>query len=859
VDLTMLRATLRSLLARKLRLVLSALAVVAGVSFVAGTLVLTDTLNATFTSLFANITKNVSVDVRAVNKVDPTSNEGRPLLPASLVDDLRKKVDGARAVVGQVSGSAVLANPHHLDPRTGKPELVLSGTSPVLGINWTGDEATSAEKIVAGHKPNPGEIVVDKGTVDREGLTLGDKIPVYTVNSGTTPKVFTLVGTFTTGGEDSVGGAVVTAFTTDDAQTMMFKPGQFTSIYLAANSGLSQAELRGRVTGVLPAGVEAITGSQLADENANTVKDALAFLSTALLIFAGISVFVGAFIIFNTFTMLVAQRVRELALLRALGASRRQVQVSVQAEAALVGFVGATVGLVAGVLLARLLHAAMGAFGVVLPDGGMVFLPRTIVVCYLVGVLVTSAAAVVPAHKAATVPPIAALRDTYTIAAKSLRTRAFFGLTGAVLGAAAVVYGLSRPGSSGTPLVGLGAAVIFLGVAALSPVLARPVTRLLGAPLPRLFGVVGRIGLQNAMRNPRRTSATASALMIGLALVSAFAIFGQSIKVSVRDTVSGALSADYFVRSQIPNSPFSGEIGRAVAKVPGVGETLPIRGGDVTFGGVKGAQTLLAADPKAVTDVLGLHQVAGNLALTDGTIAMDEDHAAKLGLTVGGKLRVTYPDKADQTLTLVGVFAKNTFVEYLITPGEWAKHSPQDEDILVLVKRADGADPSTVLSAVKAAIGAFPTVDVLDQTEFVAEQEKAVDQILGLVYVLLALAVIIALFGIVNTLALSVIERTREIGLLRAVGLRRGQMWIVIVLESVVIALFGAALGVGVGSFLGWALVTALKSQGITSFAYPTATIVTVLILGGVLGVAAAVFPALRAARMNVLKAISTA
>ncbi|WP_238439005.1 ABC transporter permease, partial [Frankia nepalensis] len=674
-------------------------------------------------------------------------------------------------------------------------------------------------------------------------------------------QVFTLVGAFRTGGQDSVGGAVVTAFTTADAQRLLLAPDQFSSIYLAADPEVTQAQLRDRVAATLQDGVEAITGVQLAEENENAVQEALAFLSTALLIFAGISVFVGAFIIFNTFTMLVAQRVRELALLRAIGASRRQVQVSVQAEAAFVGFVGATVGLVCGVMLARLLHAAMGAFGVILPEGGMVFLPRTAIVCYLVGVGVTSAAAVVPAYKAATVPPIAALRDTYTIAVRSLRTRAVGGALWAGLGAAAVVLGLSRPGSSGTSLVGLGAAVIFLGVAALSPVLARPVTRVIGAPLPRLFGVVGRLGLQNAMRNPRRTSATASALMIGLALVSAFAIFGQSIKVSVRETVSGALSADYFVTS-IANTPFSGEVARTIEKEPGVGRMLPIRGGDVTIAGRDGPQTLLAADPGAVTDVLGLRPVTGSLTLAEGMIAMSEENAAALHLTVGAKVNVTYPDDlnaAGQTLTLAGIFAKNTFVQYLITPAEWAKHSAKDEDLLLLVKRADGADPAAVKEALKAAASAYPTVKVTDQAEFVAEQEKAVDQVLGMVYVLLALAVIIALFGIVNTLALSVIERTREIGLLRAVGLRRGQMWIVVVLESIVIAMFGAALGVAVGSFLGWSLVSALKSQGVTSFAYPTMTIIGVLILGAVLGVAAAVFPALRAARMNVLRAIATA
>ncbi|OHV35343.1 MULTISPECIES: ABC transporter permease [Pseudofrankia] len=841
----MLRATLRSLLARKLRLLLSALAVVAGVSFVAGTLVLTDTLNATFTSLFAGITRNVSVDVRAVNKVDPTNDVGRPPLPASYVDQLRAKFPNV-AVVGQVKGSA-----SPVDPATG--DSISTPTTPGIGINWTGGQPTSVQEIATGRAPQAGgEIAIDKATADRYGFQLNQKITID-VGKG---EAFTLVGTFRMNGQDSLAGSPVTAFTLADAQRTMLRPDFLSAIYLASDD-VSQDELAKQVAAGLPAGAEAITGQQLADENASTVREGLAFLSTALLIFAGISVFVGAFIIFNTFTMLVAQRVRELALMRAIGASRRQVQVSVQVEAALIGFLGATVGLVCGVALAALLQSALGAFGVELPAGGTVLLPRTAVVSYLVGVLVTSAAAVVPAHKAATVPPIAALRDSYTIATRSLRARALLGVSGALLGAGAVVVGLSRPGSSGTPLVGVGAGAIFLGVAALSPVLARPVTRVIGAALPALFGVVGRIGLQNAMRNPRRTAATASALMIGLALVSAFAIFGQSIKVSVRDTVASSVGADYLVFK--PNfEPFSAQLGQAVAKQPGV-TVAAISGGAALLADQSSPNDVWAGDPATISDLMKLKVTSGDIHLREGQVAMEAATAAKVGGRVGSPVKLTFTG-GQVTLTLAATFTAGQIApSVLITQTEWSRHAATDDDFLVLVKRGPDADPATVRSAIDAAAKAIPGVTVNDQAEFVAEQSKQVDQILGLVYVLLALAVIIALFGIVNTLALSVIERTREIGLLRAVGLRRGQMWLVIVLESVVIALFGAALGVGVGSFLGWALVTALKSQGITSFAYPTGTIVVVLVLGGILGVAAAVFPALRAARMNVLRAISTA
>ncbi|WP_045878706.1 FtsX-like permease family protein [Pseudofrankia sp. DC12] len=849
----MLRATLRSLFARKLRLLLSALAVVLGVSFVAGTLVLTDTLNATFNSSFADQTKNVAVAVRGVNHVATGDTAERALLPASLETDLKTKVAGVADAVGQVRGPARLVGP--------SGDVIKNGTASADGINWTGDRPTSVERIATGRAPKAtDEIAVDKGTADRERLRIGDHLLVLATAGKLNPNErFTLVGTFRIGGQDSPAGAMVTAFWTPDAQRLMTLPNTFTAIYLAAKPGVTEQELAAQVTasGALPKGYEAVTGTQLASEHADTVKQGLSFLSTMLLIFAGISLFVGAFIIFNTFTMLVAQRVRELALLRALGASRRQVRVSVQVEAALVGVVGSTIGLVAGVSLAHLLHAAMAAFGILLPPGGTVFRARTAVVAYAVGVLVTSAAAVVPAYKAATVPPIAALRDTYTIPARSLRTRAAAGTAGAALGAAMVVYGLSRSGGAG--LVGAGAAAIFLGVAALSPVLARPATRLIGAALPGLFGVPGRIGLQNAMRNPRRTSATASALMIGLALVSAFAIFGQSIKESVHDTVSGSLRADYFITSTDPNG-FSDSVAQTVAGVNGVAKSgvVPIHGGQVSIEGLKGQADVLAADPVAVTSVFALKTTAGQVTVGEGQIAMDATEASSLHLSVGQPVHVTFGTTGATTLTLAGTFTGSTLVKYLVSTTEWAKHTSNTADSMVLVKRMPGADPAAVFAALQKVVKPFH-LTLTDQSGFVAEQEKTVDQLIGLVYVLLALAVVIALFGIVNTLALSVIERTREIGLLRAVGLRRGQMWLVIVLESVVIALFGATLGVGVGSFLGWALVSALKSQGITTFAYPVTTIVGVLILGGVLGVIAALAPALRAARMNVLRAISTA
>ncbi|MEX5632447.1 ABC transporter permease [Parafrankia sp. FMc2] len=841
----MLRATLRSLLARKIRLMLSALAVVVGVSFVTGTLVLTDTLNRTFDTLFADINKNVSVSVRKVNAVGTGGQADRLPVPASLIPTLTG-VDGVAAATGVVRGQADLIDPASDEPLGG-------GGPPSIGTNWTGDSPTSSEEIAQGRAPTGQEIAVDKATADKHHLTLGQRLSVQTAVE---PEEFTLVGTFRIADQDTMGGAVVTLFDTPTAQRLMGAPDQFSSISLAAAGSLTQEELRSRVAAVLPADVEAITGVELSEESANVVQDAVGGFSTFLLVFAGIAMFVGAFIIFNTFTMLVAQRVRELALLRAIGASRFQVQLSVQLEAMIVGFVGATLGLLLGALLAVGLRAAVGAFGVSLPSGSLVFQARTIIIAYAIGVLVTGLAAFIPARKAASVPPVAAMRETYVLPSRSLRTRAIGGGVLTALGALLVVGGLARGETPNASAVGAGAAFVFLGIATLSPLFAPPVSRVVGVPLRAVFGTTGRLGQENAIRNPRRTASTASALMIGLALVSAFAVLGQSIKQSVRETVSSSLGADFYV-SGANFASFSPEVAAGLKGAPGVATSTGVRGSPIKIGAED--SSVLAGDPAGLLQALAIRQVAGDIrALAEGSVLIDETTAEEQGLQVGAPVPVTFAD-GPKNLTLVGTYEESPIAgPAIIATSEYQKHSSNNLDLFVMVTMADGADPAAVRAEIDKVTEPFGNIQVLDQTEFVAEQEKQVDQFLGFVYVLLALAVVIALFGIVNTLALSVIERTREIGMLRAVGMTRPQMRLMVIVESVIIAVFGAVMGVLVGSFFGWALTGALESQGVTTFAYPVRTIIAVMIVGAVLGVLAAVFPARRAARMDILRAIAT-
>jgi putative ABC transport system permease protein len=845
----MLRATFKSLLARKVRLVLSAIAVVVGISFISGTLVLTDTLNKNFDNLFGDVYKNVSVEVRSINAVDTTSGDDtdRQPLSASLLPKLQA-VDGVRAAVGNVGGVALLVN-----PKTNKA-LDLGG-APGLGGNWTPNAPTGVSVLTPGsHDPGPDEIVVDKGSADKAKLRVGEQLTVLTKGP---PEKFTLAGTFTVAGKANLGGASITQFATATAQRLLMAPGQFSSIDLAAQPGVTDTALRDAVAKTLPAGVQAVTGKQVADENASAIEKAISGLSTFLLVFAGIAVFVAAFIIINTFNMLIAQRTRELALLRALGASRRQIRSSVLIEAAVIGFIGATVGLGLGAGLAILLKGLFSLLGASLPSSGLVFEARTVIVAYVVGVVVTTVAAYIPARKAATVPPVAAMRETFVLPARSLRLRAILGSILTVIGALVLVRGLSvKDGTQSASLVGLGAGLCFIGVATLSPWLSRPITRALGAPLPRLFGATGRIGRENAMRNPRRTASTASALMIGLALVSAFGVLGSSIKAGVKETVQNSVGADFFLEAQGFGAGISPSVVASLQGKPGIDVATGLSGGQAKIAGK--TVGVLAGDPTALPKVLILKKVDGDLAqLGTGTVLVSENTASDRGFHVGQSIPVTFPNGV-QSLRIAGTFAKSQLAgSYLLSTSEFSQHFRSDLDMLGLVRMKDNADRTQVRAEVDAAAKPYPNVEVRDQSELIRQQEKTVDQTLSLIYVLLALAILIALFGIVNTLALSVIERTREIGLLRAVGMGRRQLRTMVRLEAVVIAAFGAVLGVAVGSFFGWALATALKKQQIAVFSYPIELIVAIVIVGGLLGVLAAIFPARRAAKMDILRAIA--
>ena len=847
----MIRVAIRNVLAHKLRLGLTMVAIVLGVGFVAGTYVLTDTLDRTFVNLFGNVYRNVDVAVRGVAYLpaDGGGEAQRRDVPASVIQRLRS-VPGVGEVDGVVQGYAQL-----VDPRTRKP--VSTSGAPTNGVAWHPNSRLSTTTIVTGRPPaGPGEVAVDRHTVDKHHWRLGEALTVVTRGGVRQER---LVGAFELAGSDSLGGATITAFEPRTAQRLLGQPGRYDMLEIGS-TGPSPDQLRAAVARVLPSGYQALTGQQLVDETSNEISKGVGFLKVALLVFAGIALFVGTFIIFNTFSMLVAQRTRELALYRALGASRRQITRNVLAEAVVTGLVASTFGLGFGYLVALGLQALLGKL-IGLPGGSLVFQPRTVLAAYAVGTVVTLVAAYLPARRASRVPPVAAMRDDVAVPQRSLRFRATAGGLLAAGGAAMLGAGLAGVDPQAW-LIGAGAGCVFLGVAALTPFLSRPAIRVLGAPLPRMFGVSGKLGRENALRNPRRTAATASALMIGVALVAAMGTLGSSFVASTDRLIDRSVGADLIVTT-VGNS--GGEQGGLpvdtapkVGSVPGVAKVVQVRGGGAEIDGKR--SFVMGLTPAGGPEALALVPAAGDLSsLARGELAIGQDIADARHWTIGRQVRMTFGRTGTHTVRIGAIYQRSAVAGgYILGLDTFDRQFGDQLDQLLLVDYADGADSATVRHGVDKATASLPTVHVQDQSEYKAEVRNQVAQLLNFIYALLAMSIIVAVLGIVNTLALSVFERTREIGLLRAVGLSRRQLRRTVRLESTVIALFGAALGIVLGVVFGAAMQKALESEGVEVLAFPVGTLIATFLISGVVGVLAAVWPAFRAGRLNVLRAIAT-
>jgi putative ABC transport system permease protein len=833
----MLRATIKSLLARKLRLLLSALAIVLGVSFVSGAFVLTDSLGKTFDNLFGTVTKDLGAQVRGGVESDlGGGSESRAKVPTSVLATV-KNVDGVAEANPNVSGPSVVVG------TDGK--VVASNSAPNLGGNWT-DSPSIQQKIVEGNPPRaPDEIAMDPDYADKTGHKLGDTV---TVLNRTGQQQYKLVGLVRyRDGKSSLGGETYVLYTLPTAQKVLDFPNSYETIDIVAKPGVSQTELRDRLAAVIPKGTEAITGQQFADEQTSDIKDGLSFLNTFLLVFAAVALFVGAFIIFNTFSILVAQRTKELALMRALGASRRQVTRSVLFESVVVGLVASAVGLGLGIGVAFGLKALFGLFGAKLPDGPTVIEPRTIIAAFAVGIIVTSVAALVPARRAARIAPVAAMRDA-AHTDRSLARQTIGGAIILVLGAAGMAIGLSG-GKLG--ILGVGTLLAFIGIALLSPLLSKPVTRAIGSLFARR--IPGKLGRQNALRNPRRTASTAAALMIGLALVSAVGVLGASLNSSIKSVVNSALGADYVLDTQ--TAGITPQAMSAARGTGGVAAVYGLRFDEIKVNGVQ--QDSLATDPAAIGQTISLDKRQGDITLRPGTLLMNDTVLADKGFHVGQQLDVGYHDGKTEKLTIAGTYKKNELVgNYVLDQSASAHFEQHTLYQAAMVKLAAGADNNQVRTRLEAALKPYPNVTVEDRSQFIKQATDQINGIVAFLTVLLVLSIIIAVLGVINTLALSVLERTRELGLLRAVGMSRKQVKRMVRVESVVIAVFGGVLGVAVGIVFGVALQRALVDQGVTQLKFP-ATLIGYVLLAALAGVIAAWLPARRASRLNVLAAIA--
>lgn len=843
---------MRNLLARKLRLALSGFAIVLGVAFVAGSFVFTDTLSRSFDGIVNGTTPDVAVEIEdASDPADPSGAGDIRTIPASVLDKLVAEVDDA----ARVDGNVTVGNVYVID-EDGK--LVGGNGPPSFAVNFNDAPSITDRPVLSvdeGEEPSgPGEIMLDEFTAEQAGYEIGDTVPLVTL--GDQPRLDATLTGIAKFGEGSLQGATLTVFDTLAMQELFFDGRDvYTDIWLTAEEGVSQEQLRSEAAAVIPDDLVARTGDDVAEESQNDFEEAIGFISIFLLVFAGIALVVGTFLIINTFSILVAQRSRELALLRALGASRRQVTRSVLLESFIVGVVGSTIGLFLGFGLPPALTALMRAIGIDLRLDGLVFQPRTAIVAYAVGVIVTMLAAYVPARRASRIAPVAALRDDIALPESSIRRRSIVGAIVVVVGAGLMAVGLAGEGGTGAALVGIGILCVLLGVAALSPVVGRPVLHALGR-IFRPFGMVGRLATQNSLRNPRRTAATASALMIGLALVATMSVLGSSANASIDKMVEENLAADYVVSNAI-GAPFSPGIAEQAAQVDGVEAVASYRGQpvDVDDQEIWGGAT----DPEAFTQMIDSTVTAGSLDdLSGSTVAMDIGTAEDLGLSVGDQVDLEFPG-SDQQVELVATYDDNPAMgQYVVPISVFDAAQVRPADSYVYIIREDGASETQVRADLEKLVEDVPTVSLKDQEEFADEFKANINQLLFLIYALLGLAIVIAVLGIINTLALSVIERTREVGLLRAVGMSRRQLRRMVRLEAIAIAVLGAVLGVVMGVVFGVTLQRAIADEGLDVLSVPYVNLGVFVLIAAFVGVLAALLPARRAARLDVLRAITT-
>ncbi len=848
----MLKLTIKSLFARKLRFALTSFAVVLSVAFVSGSFITADSLRATFDDIAQEVVSNVNVQVRGVAAF-ADDNSTRPLVPEELAETV-SAVDGVAYAQGSVVGF----------PRVSyEGELLTTSGGPTLGYNYDPNDPTSAVTLVPGSRaPAGGEVMIDSITADRYGISIGDTVNIRSLAE---PEDFVITGLFFFGEEDF--GVIFMMFETSTAQRLFDALGSFQTIEVRAVSGVTEDVLADRVNEVLPANYEAVTSGVVEEEFTDQFSQIISIFQTALLAFAAVALVVSAFIINNTFSIVLGQRIKELGLLRCLGATGRQVRASVIGEALLIGVLASLIGVLAGIGVAAFISFALeqAGDGGGLPAGPIIIGLRTWIVSVGVGVGMTLLASIAPARRAASVPPIAAISDQFILAPVSSRRRSIIGVILGVVGALLSLLGVFGGGGASDRLFPLafGALLLFLATALLSPLMARPVALALGAPIARIAKTPGQLARENAARNPRRTSSTASALMVGLALVAMVLIVGESFKATFSSTLDTSLRADYFVQLDTNDqSGFSPQLVADLKEVEGVGIAVGYRGGP-------GVATMRI---DGITyDVLGTQQEGlGTLVdadLTQGSyqglenngLLVYSEAAEDLALSSGDTLSVEFPG-GTRNLTVVGIYDDATILgNWVISINTYEEvyTSSKQYNVFAAVSAAEGVDPTDLRPAVDAVAANYPETKLENREEFQKSLESQIDQLLLVVNALLIFAIVIASLGVVNTLMLSVFERIRELGLLRAVGMTRRQTRRMIRWEAVIVTVFGGILGVLLGLVFAFIAIAALPESFISSIGVPVFWLIGIVVLCVVLGMLAAILPARRAARLNVLDAIS--
>lgn len=839
----MFRTTLKSLWSRKRRLIGTGLAIVLGVSFLTATLVLGDSARAGFSAAFSDANEGIDTYVRSAQEFSADEETLRAPIDESLVDTIAA-LDVVDAAAGAIEGNAQILDAEG-DPLGGDGP-------PTFGANWIDDPRLSGWDLADGRVPDADdEVVIDRASFEDIDAAIGEQITVLVPD----PIQVTVVGVASFGDDDSIGGTTFVGFTDQRARDLFVAEDQVSAIVAAGVDGATQEQVTAAVAAAVPDGIVTMTGDELTEEMEDEIEgDFLGFMTTALTVFAGIALLVAAFSIYNTFSIIVAQRTRESALLRAIGASRRQVLASTLLESTLVGIVSAAIGAGVGIALGSGLLSLMDAIGFGLPTDGTVVTTTTLVISIVAGLVITVIGGVAPAWRASSVAPLAALRDVAVDDSDSSRIRIGVGLLISAVGAVLVVTaGAEIPRAAG------GAVAILVGMLLLGPAVARPVAGLLGRPL-RLRGVPGDLARRNAIRNPRRTASTASALLIGVGIVSMFTIFGSSIATSLEDEIDQIFAGDMMISTPgFGGAGISPGIVADVAATDSVEAAAGIGFGPATIDGRQ--EGVGFTDPAAYARLANFEVLEGDLAgVSTGSVAIEEDTAEEHGYQLGDTISIGFIDGAEAELEIASIIeAGELSDDYLVHGDLWTAHNAQATYFLTMIGVADGVDIDAAQADIEAILDGRGGLDVMDRQEFIDSSAGEVDVLLNVIYGLLAMAIIIALMGIANTMSLSIHERIRELGLLRAVGLTRSQLRSTVRWESMLVSTFGAVGGLGLGLFLSWGLVSALtESEGFGRYNVPVGSLVVILVLGAGAGLLAGLRPARRAARIDVLEAIAS-